>query len=68
MPSNDSRCTAFIAVRIRYLKKRLKKFFSKTLNCNDVIIVNKISIYSKLEQNQNVLRSLQCLRKGHLKL
>lgn len=68
MPSNDSRCTAFIAVRIRYLKKRLKKFFSKTLNCNDVIIVNKILIYSKLEQNQNVLRSLQCLRKGHLKL
>ena len=39
MPSNDSRCTAFIAVRIRYLKKRLKKFFSKTLNYNDV---NKI--------------------------
>ena len=68
MPSNDSRCTAFIAVRIRYLKKRLKNFFSKTLNCNDVIIVNKILIYSKLEQNQNVLRSLQCLRKGHLKL
>ena len=65
MPSNDSRCTAFIAVRIRYLKKRLKKFFSETLNCNDV---NKILIYSKLEQNQNVLRSLQCLRKGHLKL